>query len=104
MKFLSLEDLTGTFEAVIFPDVYYRVAELTISIGPYLVTGRIDVSDPTNIVTENVEVLSSMEVLASLQKDSVEHNYYGDEEKVTEEDFELAKALDQKKLKVAYAG
>jgi DNA polymerase III alpha subunit len=104
MKFLSLEDLTGTFEAVIFPDVYYRVAELTISMGPYLVTGRIDVSDPTNIVTENVEVLSSMEVLASLQKDSVEHNYYGDEEKVTEEDFELAKALDQKKLKVAYAG
>ena len=40
MKFLSLEDLTGTFEAVIFPKVYYRVAELTLSMGPYLVTGK----------------------------------------------------------------
>jgi DNA polymerase III alpha subunit len=104
MKFLSLEDLTGTFEAVIFPDVYYRVAELTLSMGPYLITGKIDVNDPTNIVTEDLKVLSSVAVLASMQKDSVENKYYGDEEKVTEEDFELAKMLDQKKLKIAYAG
>jgi len=53
MKFLSLEDLTGTFEAVIFPKVYYRVAELTLSMGPYLVNGRIDVNDHTNLVVEN---------------------------------------------------
>jgi len=33
-------------------------------------------------------------------KDSVEHNYYGDEEKITEEDFTLAKALDHKSLKL----
>ena len=104
MKFLSLEDLTGTFEAVIFPKVYYRVAELTLSMGPYIVTGRIDVNDPTNIVAEDLKVLSSTSVLAGLQKDSVEHNYYGDKEKITEEDFQLAKALDKKKLKVAYAG
>ena len=45
-----------------------------------------------------------MDVQANLQKDSVEHNYYGDEDKITEEDFALAKALDRKKLKVAYAG
>ena len=104
MKFLSLEDLTGTFEAVIFPNIYYRVAELTLSMGPYLVTGRIDSNDSTNIVTENLEVLSSTAVQASLQKDSVEHNYYGDDEKITEEDFELAKALDKEKLRTAYAG
>ena len=104
MKFLSLEDLTGTFEAVIFPNVYYRVAELTLSMGPYLVTGRIDSNDATNIVTENLEVLSSMVVKASLQKDSVEHNYYGDDEKITEEDFELAEVLGKEKLRVAYAG
>jgi DNA polymerase III alpha subunit len=104
MKFLSLEDLTGTFEAVIFPNVYYRVAELTLSMGPYLVTGRIDANDHTNIVTENLEVLSSIAVQASLQKDSVEHNYYGDNEKITEEDFKLAKALGKEKLRVAYAG
>jgi DNA polymerase III alpha subunit len=104
MKFLSLEDLTGTFEAVIFPKVYYRVAELTLSMGPYLVTGRVDVNDHTNLVVEDMKVLSSTALQSSLQKDSVEHNYYGDEEKITEEDFALAKALDHKKLKVAYAG
>jgi DNA polymerase III alpha subunit len=104
MKFLSLEDLTGTFEAVIFPKVYYRVADLTLSMGPYLVTGKVDVNDHTNLVAEDLEVLSSIALQSSLQKDSVEHNYYGDEEKITEEDFALAKALDQDKLKVAYAG
>jgi DNA polymerase III alpha subunit len=104
MKFLSLEDLTGTFEAVIFPKVYYRVAELTLSMGPYLVTGRVDVNDHTNLVVEDMEVLTSTALQSSLMKDSVEHNYYGDEEKITEEDFALAKALDHKKLKVAYAG
>ena len=104
MKFLSLEDLTGTFEAVIFPKVYYRVAELTLSMGPYLVTGKVDINDHTNLVAEDLEVLSSIALQSSLQKDSVEHNYYGDEEKITEEDFALAKALDHKKLKIAYAG
>ncbi|GBD86905.1 DNA polymerase III subunit alpha [bacterium BMS3Abin03] len=104
MKFLSLEDLTGTFEAVIFPRVYYRVAELTLSMGPYLITGRIDADDSTNIVAEDLKVLSAQKVLASLEKDSVENKFYGDEEKITEEDFELAKALDRKKLRTAYAG
>jgi DNA polymerase III alpha subunit len=104
MKFLSLEDLTGTFEAVIFPKVYSRVAELTLSMGPYLVIGRVDVNDHTNLVVDDLKVLSSEALQSSLMKDSVEHNYYGDEEKITEEDFALAKALDHKKLKVAYAG
>ena len=104
MKFLSLEDLTGTFEAVIFPRVYYRVAEITLSMGPYFVSGRIDVNDHTNLIVENLKVLSSIDLQAGLQKDSVEQNYYGDEDKITEEDFALAKALDRKKLKVAYAG
>jgi DNA polymerase III alpha subunit len=103
MKFLSLEDLTGTFEVVIFPKVYY-FAELTLSMGPYLVTGRVDLNDHTNLVVEDLKVLSSSALQSSLMKDSVEHNYYGDEEKITEEDFALAKALDHKKLKVAYAG
>jgi len=57
-----------------------------------------------NIVAVDLKVLSSTSVFAGLQKDSVEHNYYGDKEKITEEDFQLAKALDKKKLRVAYAG
>jgi hypothetical protein len=72
--------------------------------GPYLVTGKVDVNDHTNLVVEDLKVLSSEALQSSLMKDSVEHNYYGDEEKITEEDFALAKALDHKKLKVAYAG
>jgi DNA polymerase III alpha subunit len=42
MKFLSLEDLTGTFEAVLFPDTYARYAELTLEAGPLVVEGRVD--------------------------------------------------------------
>jgi DNA polymerase-3 subunit alpha len=41
MKFLSLEDRTGTFEAVLFPDAYARFAEATLGSGPLLVEGRI---------------------------------------------------------------
>lgn len=42
MKFLSLEDLTGTFEAVLFPDAYARCAEATLGTGPLLVAGRVE--------------------------------------------------------------
>ncbi|MHB8834444.1 MAG: DNA polymerase III subunit alpha [Candidatus Methylomirabilia bacterium] len=42
MKFLSLEDLTGTFEAVLFPDAYARCAEATLGTGPLLVEGRVE--------------------------------------------------------------
>jgi DNA polymerase III alpha subunit len=104
MKFLSLEDLTGTFEAVIFPKVYYRVAELTMSMGPYLIEGRIDKDDPTNIVVENLRVLTSLRVKAEEMKDSVDHNYYGDKEKVSEEEFEIVNSLGKEKLLRAYAG
>ena len=104
MKFLSLEDLTGTFEAVIFPKVYYRVAELTMSMGPYLVEGRIDKDDPTNIVVENLRVLTSLNVKADEMKDSVDHNYYGDKEKISEEEFEIVNSLGKEKLLRAYAG
>lgn len=104
MKFLSLEDLTGTFEAVIFPKVYYWVAELTISMGPYLVEGRINKDDPTNIVVENLRVLTSLRVRAEEMKDSVDHNYYGDKEKISEEEFDIVNSLGKEKLLRAYAG
>ena len=104
MKFLSLEDLTGTFEAVIFPKIYYRVAELTMSMGPYLVEGRIDENDSTNIIVENLQVLTSLKVKAQEMKDSVDHNYYGDKEKISEEEFEIVNSLGKEKLLRAYAG
>ena len=54
MKFLSLEDLTGTFEAVLFPDAYARCAEATLGTGPLLVEGRVDLDHgvPSLTVTD----------------------------------------------------
>ena len=54
MKFLSLEDLTGTFEAVLFPDAYARCAEATLGTGPLLVEGRVEVDHgvPSLTVTD----------------------------------------------------
>ncbi len=103
MKFLSLEDMTGTFEAVIFPKVYSRCAELTMSMGPYLIEGVIDTEDSNNIIVEDLKVLSTVAIRESIQKDSVDHNYYGDEEKVSEEDFRLVNSLGKEKLRRAYA-
>ncbi|MBU2505124.1 MAG: hypothetical protein KJ799_00100 [Bacteroidetes bacterium] len=102
MKFLSLEDLTGTFEAVIFPKAYAKYANQTVSMGPYLLKGKVDMDGGNNIVVEQLAVLSVKEVKAASQKDSAENKYLGDVEKVFEEEFELAAALNTKKIKLAY--
>ena len=60
MKFLSLEDMTGTFEAVIFPRVYEGIAEKTMSMGPYLVEGRVDVEGGNNLVVDKLDVLADI--------------------------------------------
>ena len=104
MKFLSLEDLTGTFEAVIFPKVYYQYAELTMSMGPYIVEGIVDENDTVNLVVKKLSLVSAISVLRETEKDSVENKYYGDVEKVSEEDFRLLENLNKEKLRLAYAG
>lgn len=102
MKFLSLEDLTGTFEAVIFPKVYEVYAEQTLSMGPYLIEGVIDVEGGNNIVVERLAVLSSKVISSITEKDSVENQYFGDVERVDESEFNMANILDQEKLRQAY--
>ena len=104
MKFLSLEDLTGTFEAVVFPRVYEAVAEKTMSMGPYIVEGKVDPADSRNLVVEKLDLVSYSILKSSLQKDSVDHNYYGDVEKITDEEFNIVKTLGKEKLRLAYAG
>ncbi len=42
MEFISLEDLTGTFEATVFPRVYKRYATLLKGPGPYRIIGRVE--------------------------------------------------------------
>ncbi|NOX17254.1 MAG: hypothetical protein GXO87_03110 [Chlorobi bacterium] len=102
MKFLSLEDLTGTFEAVIFPKVYSVCAEKTMSMGPYLLEGKVDAENGNNLIVEKLAVLSNEEIKSFTQKDSAENKYFGDEEKVYEEDFNLVAALGKEKLRRAY--
>ena len=104
MKFLSLEDLYGTFEAVIFPKIYYQYAELTMSMGPYIVEGIVDENDPVNLVVKKLNLVNAIKVLRETEKDSVENKYYGEVEKISEEDFMLVKNLNKEKLRLAYAG
>ncbi|MDP4172861.1 MAG: hypothetical protein Q8933_02735 [Bacteroidota bacterium] len=102
MKFLSLEDLTGTFEAILFPKTYMQYAEYTVSMGPYLIEGMVDKEGGNNLIVNKLEILSSEKIKLSMQKDSVENNYYGDVETVTEEEMFISHTLDNEKLQKAY--
>jgi DNA polymerase III alpha subunit len=42
MKFLSMEDLHGTFEVNMFPNAYEKHGWKTSSHGPYVIRGRIE--------------------------------------------------------------
>jgi len=42
MRFLTLEDLTDVVEIVLFPRAYNKYGALIESLGPYLVTGRVE--------------------------------------------------------------
>ncbi len=102
MKFLSLEDYTGTFEAVLFPDAYSRYASKTLSYGPYLIEGIVDTENGYNIIVEKLEVLSERILFQSIQKDSVENKYYGEQESATEEEISIVNSLGKGALRRAY--
>ncbi len=102
MKFLSLEDLTGTFEAIIFPKEYEEYAELTLSMGPYYIKGVVDPDGANSIVVEKLAVLAAKNIKIVTQKDSSENNYFGDVENVQESEFNMANVLDKEKLRQAY--
>jgi DNA polymerase III alpha subunit len=103
MKFLTLEDLTGTFDAVMFPKTYGRYAELTMSMGPYLLEGKVDLENGNNIIVEKLEILSAKDAPSITQKDSAENKYYGETEKISEEEVVLVEKLGKEKLRRAYA-
>jgi len=103
MKFLSLEDLSGTFEAVIFPEAYKKFAELTLSMGPYLIEGKADALSGNNIIVEKLTVLTSAEAQSITQKDRTSTDFFGDVEKEANEDeIYLVSSLDKEKLVQAY--
>ena len=58
MKFLSMEDLTGTFEVTLFPETYSKYAPLTIEPGPFLIRGRVeDDLGALSVVADHIELL-----------------------------------------------
>lgn len=104
MKFLSLEDTTGTFEAILFPNIYGKVAEKTLTMGPFLVEGRVDRELFTNIIVDRLDLLHVTDLKASLRLDSVENQYFGDNESFSEEEIMLVESLDKEEMVKAYLG
>ncbi len=104
MKFLSLEDLTGTFEAVLFPKIYKIYADKTLTMGPYLLKGKVDMENGYNLIISKLAILSAKNLEAVTQWDSADNKYYGDVEKVYEEEFEIINFLGKENLRYAYAG
>lgn len=88
MKFLSLEDLTGTFEAVIFPKEYEKYAPLTLSMGPYLIEGYVDKELGDTVTVKKLSVINSKVALKVDQVDEAE-NVYRNTEKILDEEFRL---------------
>ena len=66
MKFLSLEDLTGTFEVTLFPKAYKRMAVKTRDRGPYLVKGKIE--DDSGVLSLVCEELESVWAVKNVKK------------------------------------
>jgi DNA-directed DNA polymerase III PolC len=44
MKFMSMEDLAGTYEITLFPQTYKKYAHITFSQGPYIIQGTVNSS------------------------------------------------------------
>jgi DNA polymerase III alpha subunit len=58
MKFITLEDASGTCEVVLFPRVYRQWGHVLASGGPYLVEGRVNSNDGAwTVVAERVSRL-----------------------------------------------
>lgn len=61
MAILSLEDLTGSTEAVIFPDVFNRTAPILKGDEPLLITGSAEIGDSTaKIIAQEIVTLDSI--------------------------------------------
>ena len=59
MKFLTLEDLQGLCEVVLFPRTYLKYGHLIRSHGPFLISGRVQSRLPgeANLIADTVQLL-----------------------------------------------
>jgi DNA polymerase III alpha subunit len=62
MRFLSVEDMTGVLETVLFPAAYAKYGRLLTTPGPYLLTGTVE-DDHTHctLTVDRVEVVDRVE-------------------------------------------
>ena len=103
MKFLSLEDTTGTFEAVLFPEAYDKYADLTESMGPYIIEGKVDSYNGNNIIVDKLTVLSREKAGSATQREKTNTNFFGDAERPFQErEVYLLNSLGKEKLRKAY--
>jgi len=68
MRFLSVEDMTGVLETVLFPAAYARYGHLLTTSGPYLLTGTVQ-NDHTHctLTVDGVEVVDRVEVVDGVE-------------------------------------
>jgi DNA-directed DNA polymerase III PolC len=71
MKFLSLEDLTGTFEATLFPAVYTKYSYLLHYPGPYLIEGVIEKESLDTIIVNKVTILKDADIPFRVKRETV---------------------------------
>jgi DNA polymerase III alpha subunit len=58
MRFLSIEDMTGVLETVLFPAAYAKYGHLLTTPGPYVLTGTVqDEHTHCTLTVDRVEVL-----------------------------------------------
>ncbi len=61
MKFMTFEDLTGTYEAVFFPDIYDRFCSILNVKCPYILGGKVEESfSAINLTVDRVKVLNGV--------------------------------------------
>jgi DNA-directed DNA polymerase III PolC len=71
MQFLSCEDLTATYEAVLFPEIYRKFGHLIRSRGPYIIEGHVENNfGHTPVTVEQLTVLTDSEPLIPSMKQS----------------------------------
>ena len=60
MKFMTFEDMTGTYEAVFFPDIYDRFCSILSLKRPYILGGKVEESfSAINLTVDRVKVLNA---------------------------------------------
>jgi DNA polymerase III alpha subunit len=75
MKFLTLEDFDGIYEAVMFPKAYQKYGNLVVTRGPYIIIGKINNEYGYQTITvDEVELvsnkyLSSQEVIETSESE-----------------------------------